>query len=58
MILRYFKKNLKTFILAKLQNENYKLKNFVQIVKKIIIAKTKAKLQSQATTKDIDKHSL
>lgn len=43
-MLRYFQKDLKSSILAKLQNKNFKLENFVQIIKKVVVTKTKANL--------------
>ena len=55
-MLRYFQKDLQPSILAKLQNKDLELKNFVQIVKKAVIAKAKANLRSWATTKNIDQH--
>ena len=55
-ILRYFQEGLRSSILTKLQNEDHKLKSFVQIVKKAVVAKAKANLWSRATTKNIDQH--
>lgn len=48
-MLKYFQKSLKFFTFIKLQNKNFKLKNFIQIIKKVVIVKTKANLQPQAT---------
>lgn len=53
-MLKYFCKDLKPFILAKLQNENLKLESFVEIVKKVVINKGKAILWPLTTTKNID----
>lgn len=53
-ILKYFQKSLWSSILAKLQNENFELVTFVQIVKKIVIAKVKANLQPWVTTRHMD----
>lgn len=53
-MLKYFQKDLKFFILAKLQNKDLELKSFVQIVKKVVIANAKANLQLWAITQDID----
>ena len=55
-ILKYFQEDLRPSILAKLQNEDHELKNFLQIVKKVVIAEAKANLQSRATTKDMDQY--
>ena len=54
IILKYYKKSLWLFILAKLQNKNLELENFCRIIKKAIIAKAKANLQFWAITKIID----
>lgn len=43
-MLSYFRKNLRLSILIKLQNKNLELESFVQIVKKIVIAKAKTNL--------------
>ena len=53
-ILKYFWKGLKPSILAELQNEDFKLESFVQIVKKAVITKAKASLRPWATAWDID----
>ena len=53
---RYFQKGLRPSILAKLQNEDHELENFLQIVKKAVAAEAKANLRSRATTKDMDQH--
>ena len=55
-MLRYFRKGLRSSILAKLQNEDHELENFFQIVKKAVAAEAKANLWSRATTKDMDQH--
>ena len=55
-ILRFFWKDLKPSILAKLQNKNFELKSFIYIVKKIVVDKAKANLWSWATTKNIEQH--
>ena len=57
-MLRYFQKGLQPSILVNLQNEDHKLKNFFQVVKKAVAAEAKANLRSRATTKDIDQHCL
>lgn len=44
VILKYFWKGPKPFILAKLEKKNIKLKNFVQIIKNVVIVETKANL--------------
>lgn len=36
-ILKYFQEDLKPFILAKLQNKNLKLENFIKVVKKAVV---------------------
>lgn len=41
-MLRYFQKSLRSSILAKLENEDLELEIFIQIMKKTVIAKTKA----------------
>lgn len=41
-------------MLAELQNEDLELKSFVQIIKKVIIAKAKVNLRPQVTTWDMD----
>ena len=53
-MLRYFWKGLTLFILAELQNKNLVLENFVQIVKKAVVAKVKANLRPRAITCNID----
>ena len=42
MIVRYFQKSLKPFVLTKLQNKDLELKSFLEIVKKRIVAKAKS----------------
>lgn len=44
-MLKYFQKDLKRSILAKLQNKNIEPESVVQIVKKTVIVKAKANLQ-------------
>ena len=53
-MLKYFQKSLQLSILAELQNENYKLEKFVQILKKIVVVKAKANLRSWANTKNMN----
>lgn len=55
-MLRYFWKSLQLFILAELQNNDLKLKNFVQILKKIIVIKAKANLGLWATICNINQN--
>ena len=55
-MLRYFRKGLRPSILAKLQKEDHELESFIQIVKKAVVAETKANLRPRATTKDMDQH--
>ena len=55
-MLKSFSKDLWLSILAELQNEDHKFKNFFQIVKKTVVIKAKANLQFWATTKDIDQY--
>ena len=55
-MLKYLQKDLRPSIVAELQNENHKLKSFVQIVKKTVVAKAKANLQSGAITKNMNQH--
>ena len=57
-MLRYFQEGLRPFILAELQNEDLKLENFVQIVKKAVVAEAKANLQPRSTTCNMDQHCL
>lgn len=57
-MLKYFLKGLRSSILAELQNEDLKLENFIQIVKKPVVAKAKANLWPQTTTRNIDQHCL
>ena len=40
-ILKYFQKDLRPLILAKLQNKYLELKSFFQLIKEAVIAKTK-----------------
>ena len=54
MMFRYFQKSLQPFILTELQNKNHKLKNFFQVINKVILTKAKANLHSWGTTKNID----
>ena len=55
-ILRYFREGLIPSILAELQNEDLELENFVQIIKKAVVAEAKANLRPRATTRDMDQH--
>ena len=55
-MLKYFWKGLRPSILAELQNMNHELENFIQIVKKAVVAKAKTNLRSRATTKNMDQH--
>ena len=55
-MLRYFRECLRPSILAELQNEDLELENFVQIVKKAVVAEAKANLRPRATTRDMDQH--
>lgn len=56
MILSYFWEDLRSFILAELQNEHLELESFIQIVKKSVVAKAKANLRPRATTQYIDQY--
>ena len=56
MMLRYFWKNLKPSILAKLEHQNLELESFNQIVKKVINAEAKIVLQPYFSTKKIDQN--
>ena len=53
-MLKYFQKGLRPFILAKLQTKDLELKNYLQIVKKAVIAKAKTNLLSRATIKNMN----
>ena len=55
-MLKYFQDDLRPSILAELQNEDYELENFLQIVKKAVVAKAKANLRLRATIKDMDQY--
>ena len=55
-MLRYFWKDLKPFVLAKLEYQDLKLESFNQMVKKTIDAKAKSALQSRSSTKEIDQN--
>lgn len=57
-MLKYFWEGLRLSILAKLQNKNLELENFVQIVKKAIVVEAKANLRARATTHNMDQHCL
>ena len=57
-ILKYFWEGLRPSILAKLQNKDFELGSFVQIVKKAVIAEAKANARSQATIKNMDQYYL
>ena len=53
-MLRYFQKDLRTFILVELKNIDFKLTNFFSIVKNAVIAKPKVNLRSWTTIKNIN----
>ena len=53
-MLKYFREGLRLSILAELQNEDLKLKSFVQIVKKAVVIEIKVDLRPRATTWDMD----
>ena len=55
-MLRYFREGLRPSILAELQNKDLELENFVQIVKKAVVAKAKANLRSRTITRNMDQH--
>ena len=44
MILRYFQKSLKPFILAKIEHQDLELESFDQMIKKAVNVKAKAAL--------------
>ena len=54
IILKYFRKDLKPFVLAKPEHQDLELESFDQMVKKAINAKAKAVLQPRSNTKKID----
>lgn len=54
ILLRYFWKDLRPSILAKLQNEDLEQKCFVQIIKKAVVPKANVNLQPWATIQEID----
>lgn len=52
IILKYIQKNLKSFILAKLQEYDLELKSFISIIKKIVIVKVKTNIWLFITTEN------
>lgn len=53
-MLWYIQKDLKSSILAKLQNEDLELEGFTQMIKKVEVAEAKTNLRSWVATKNID----
>lgn len=45
-ILKYFRKSLRSSVLAELQNKNFELENSIQIVKKAVVNEAKVNLWS------------
>lgn len=55
-MLKYFSKNLRLSIFIELQNKELKLKSFIQIVKRAVVAKAKKNLQPRAITWNTNQH--
>ena len=55
-MLEYIQKDQQPSILTKLFNKDQELKNFLQIVKKTIVTKTKVNLRFWAIAKNINQH--
>ena len=55
-MLKYFRKNLKPFVLAELEYQDLKLKSFNQIVKKTVNAEVISALWPCFNTKEIDQN--
>ena len=55
-MLRYFQKDLKPLVLAKLKHQDLELESFNQMVKKVVDAKAKSALWPHSSTKKIDQN--